>query len=146
MNIFTRSPVIDDNPCDASSSAFKYMQTRWPAWSVGWIHWLKNPLKMKNLTWSAILCICVFFLLIWSLSRNNWGVCSAGNFAKKIVAIFTYAYMYFYPKSVKNTFFIWNLIVDGVGYQKSHSRYSKYMCWHDKTEKCITTEFSNDPE
>ena len=39
-----------------------------------------------------------------TISKNNWGVCSAGNFAKKIVAIFTYAPLIFIRKMWKMHF------------------------------------------
>jgi len=49
-----------------------------------------------------------FFSLVWSPSRNNWGVCSAGNFAKKMWP-FLHRNFYFYPKNVENAFFNCNL-------------------------------------
>jgi len=68
-----------------------------------------DPLAEKAITkgrtcHGLLYFLFVFFRLVWSLSRNNWGVCSTGNFAKKIVAIFTYAPLIFFRKMWKMHF------------------------------------------
>jgi len=85
------------------------------------------------------------FLLVWSLSRNNWGSALPETLRKKLWP-FLYMHFLFLSEKCGKCIFHLKSLVDGVGYQKTHSGYSKHMCWHVKTEKCIAKEFSNDPE